>query len=198
MKWEKKTPLHKWLKRTQPTCPSTPESRHWVPHLSPLNSLWLPPAYTSLQMNGQRLSLSGFGRRSRLGVIKALCGANCWLNADSQQPPPPDRTPLTPPPPTPPGSCGSHAALPHGIAGGGRTARVQHYSGSQSGEVRGFREDKNRKASRLEYQQPSSAPSEWLHLSVLRGMCKMREDTRDPCWKRSARTCLGWWSDSHH
>lgn len=37
-------------------------------------------------MNGQRLSHSGFGRRSRLGVIKALCGANCWLNAASYPP----------------------------------------------------------------------------------------------------------------
>lgn len=82
----------------QPTSPSTPEAQHRVPLLSPLNSLRLPPASTSLQMNGQRLSLSGFGRRSRLGVIKALCGANCWLNADSQQPPL-DRTPLTPPVP---------------------------------------------------------------------------------------------------
>lgn len=81
----------------QPTSPYTPEAQHRVPLLSPLNSLRLRPASTSLQMNGQRLSLSGFGRRSRLGVIKALCGANCWLNADSQQPPL-DRTPLTPPP----------------------------------------------------------------------------------------------------
>lgn len=59
----------------------------WQSSPLPLNSVQLLLASTSLQMNGQCLSHSGFGRRSRLGVIKALCGANRWLNAASSPSP---------------------------------------------------------------------------------------------------------------
>lgn len=69
-----------------PPVPLRP-STLWQSSPLPLNSVQLLLASTSLQMNGQCLSHSGFGRRSRLGVIKALCGANRWLNAASSPSP---------------------------------------------------------------------------------------------------------------
>jgi len=76
-------PFKNWTKKN-PTGPCHLSSHpHCVSRPFPLNSIQLPLASTSLQLNGLCLSHSGFGRQSRLGVIKALCGANCWLNTTS-------------------------------------------------------------------------------------------------------------------